>query len=58
MMQLIGSIRSEDGFSNTSGCEADITFGKSASEVGKFSLLVSGGSARTRDQSDICKNIF
>jgi len=31
MMQLIGSIRSEDGFSNTSGCEADITFGKSSS---------------------------
>ena len=26
MMQLIGSIRSEDGFSNTSGCEASATF--------------------------------
>ena len=42
----------------TQGREAAITFGKSASGAGRFISTLSVGSARTRDQSDTCRNIF
>lgn len=41
----------------TQGREAAITFGKSASGAGGFIGTLSGGSARTRDQSDICRSV-
>ena len=41
----------------TQGREAAITFGKSASGAGRFIGTLSGGSARTRDQSDICRSV-
>ena len=42
----------------TQGREAAITFGKSASGAGGIIGTLSGGSARTRDQSDICRSVF
>jgi len=40
------------------GREAAITFGKSASGAGRILGPLSDGSARTRDQSDLCKRHF
>ena len=54
-----GRCKSEEAvLLQTQGREAAITFGKSASGAGRFIGMLSGGSARTRDQSDICRSVF